>query len=140
MPFLRSLFQGGFEMSWAYAESRVRAALEEAEGNALQTKRLLLEWIEKDTKLLHGLAEPHMNAIITHAIGYVTREKQEGDRIVLSPEQPGIGLVQGIVEGRGGSFGRPPDGTIPPPGKTSERHVEAIHILAAGGKGKQKKE
>lgn len=125
-------------MSWAYAESRVRAAVDEADGNALETKRLLLEWIEKDHKLLHGLVEPHLNGIITHAIGYVTREKPEGDRVVLSPDQPGIGLVQGVVDGRGDTFGRPSDGNVPKPGKASERHVEAIHILAAGAKSKKK--
>lgn len=125
-------------MSWAYAESRVRAAVDEAEGNALEAKRLLLEWIGQDAKLLQGLVEPHLNGIITHAIGYVTREKPEGDRIALSPDQPGIGLVQGVVEGRGDAFGRPSDGNTPKPGKASDRHVEAIHILAAGAKSKKK--
>lgn len=126
-------------MNWSYAESRIRAAVEEAEGNTLEAKRLILEWTEKDPKLLKGLTEHHINGIITHAIGYVTREKPEPDRIVLTGGEPGIGLVQGMVEGRGDAFGRPPEGNTPRPGKASERHVEAIHTLASSKKRKDDK-
>lgn len=60
-------------MSREYAMSRVRDALEKADGNHMKAQRLLLAMIEKDQTLLIGLVAPHLQSIITHAITHADK-------------------------------------------------------------------
>lgn len=145
-------------MSHEYARSRVREAIEQADGNYMKAQRMLLNWIEKDANLLLGLAGPHMQSIVSYAIGHELADEQarEGGAGTIIKGQAaqkkqiaqedlgdfGKSLLQSLKGGP--RFGEEqPRGTVSPPGKASQQHVETMRALAAAsaakGRGRQAK-
>lgn len=139
-------------MSQEYARARVKEALEQSDGNYMKAQRMLLNWIEKDANLLLGLAGPHMQSIISYAIGHE-----------LSDEQEKTGGTAKVIKGKGGAkkatvreedlgdFGKSllsslkggprfgeeqPRGTVSRPGKASQKHVDAMRMLATASAAK----
>lgn len=130
-------------MSQEYALSRVRDALEKSDGNHLKAQRLLLAWLEKDHTLLLGLVAPHLQSIVTHAVNHAAnpRKISGGKKVDASPEETGefgVAVLESLKGGRsegGFGFGEPaPRGTVSPPGRASQSHVDAIHQIAGGKK------
>jgi hypothetical protein len=127
-------------MSHEYAMSRVRDALEKAEGNHSKAQRLVLTWIEKDHSLLFGLVAPHLQGIISHAVNHASTppKKKMPKKINLdeeSSDQFGLALVQGM-RGTSGNFGEALPRDLSKPGKASQKHIDAINKLASAGKDK----
>ncbi|MDR3518275.1 MAG: hypothetical protein P4M00_20965 [Azospirillaceae bacterium] len=60
-------------MSDNYVDSKVRDALRAAQGNRGRAQRLLVGLLEQDSRLLRGLAQPFLKAIVAAAIERVTR-------------------------------------------------------------------
>lgn len=133
-------------MSHDYALSRVRDALEKSDGNHLKAQRLLMTWLEKDSSLLLGLAAPHIQGIVAHAISHVIQPpKVQGKKIDIDPDSTGefgAALLESLKGGRNGGssvgFGESERGLVSRPVKASQKHVEAIHKLA--GKPPSKKD
>lgn len=140
-------------MSHEYAMSRVRDALEKSDGNHSKAQRLILAWLEKDQTLLFGLVAPHLQGIIGHAIGHLTQPALLKKPLPKRIEPVGTGefgsaLLESLKGGRaqGVGFGHSEAG-LSKPSKASQKHVDAIHKLAAGtatkkvsGKGRRKKD
>jgi len=55
-------------MSKDYIESRIRAALKQHNGNAHNARKQIIAWTYEDTKLLEGLAKPHLSGIVAYNI------------------------------------------------------------------------
>lgn len=102
-------------MSQEYALSRVRDAIDKEGGNHLKAQRLLLEWVKKDQTLLIGLVAPHVPSIISHAVNHVASQP-DTKKSHMPAEVELVDL---------------------PPSKASQRHIDAIHILAGAGKTKK---
>lgn len=132
-------------MSYEYAMSRVRDALEKSEGNHLKAQRTLLSWIEKDHSLLLGLSAPHLQGIISYALKQAALpEKKAMPKHVDLPEEAtgefGEAMLQSLKGGRaeGVGFAQPSGvGGISKPGKASQSHIDAITKLAGGKKDKE---
>lgn len=104
-------------MSHEYAISRVRDALEKSGNNQAKAQRLIANWIEKDHSFLLGLSAPHLQGIIAHAIvqAGLPQSKKLPKHVDLEQEKAR-------------------------PGKASQKHIDAIQILAkASEKNKDKK-
>lgn len=132
-------------MSREYAMSRVRDALDKSDGNHMKAQRLLLQWIEKDHSLLFGLVTPHLQSIITHAIGHAALPEKP-KKAPNAPPQKKAGAKEtgefgrAMLDSLGGkgesaAFGQP-DGMVPRPGSTSQKHIDTMRALAAAAKTK----
>jgi len=130
-------------MSQEYALSRVRDALEKSGGNHMKAQRLLLSWLEKDNTLLLGLVAPHLQSIVTHAVNHAANPRKiSGDtKVDAAPDETGefgVAVLESLKGGRSeGGFGfgeASPRGTVSPPGRASQSHVDAIHQIAGGKK------
>ena len=55
-------------MSSDYAERKLQEAVAEAGAAPTATRRLVLEWIERDEQLLRALVRPFLAGIIGHAV------------------------------------------------------------------------
>lgn len=137
-------------MSREYAMSRVKDALEKADGNHLKAQRLLLQWLEKDHSLLFGLVTPHVQSIITAAIAHVTQPPRKAPPAPAPKKEKvstkekgefGDALLSSLNDPQGGAatFGEATPRGLSKPGKASNRHVDAINALAKAGRAKDKK-
>ncbi len=138
-------------MSKEYALSRVKDALDAADGNTAKATRMVMHWLEKDQSLMVGLVAPHLKSIVTHAVSYVDRhggekaaEKSKADEVLSDPVPEGdatgtsilenlLGLGSGTAPGH--QFGELDDAPTKP-GKASAAHIDAIHKIA-GNKSKE---
>lgn len=130
-------------MSREYALSRVKDALDAADGNTSQAARHIMHWLEKDQTLMVGLIAPHLKSIVTHAVSYVSRHegelpKAETPPVLSDPIPEGDATGTSILEnllglsssgGAGQSFGSLDDAPTRP-GKASAAHIDAIHKIA----------
>jgi hypothetical protein len=129
-------------MTHEYAMSRVRDALEKAEGNHLKAQRLILGWLEKDQTLLFGLVGPHLQGIVSHAVNHASAppKKQMPKRVDLGDADDfGAALIKGMKGNAGGNFGEAPPRDLSKPGKASQKHIDAINTLVGGKKKEDKK-
>lgn len=135
-------------MSYEYAISRVRDALEKSEGNQLKAHRLLMTWLEKDQSLFFGIAAPHINSLLSYAIGQAAQpeKKPMPEKLNLSEEETGEfsevfleSLQGGRNTGSGVGFGETaPRGAVNPPAQASKAHIDAITQIAQAGEAKGK--
>jgi hypothetical protein len=131
-------------MSYEYAMSRVKDALQKSEGNHMKAQRLIMQWLEKDHSLLFGLVTPHLQGIITHAVNHVGNpvKKPAPRKIEIGDTgEFGAAVVQSLKGGRvkASTFGQPSSQPSAPPTKASKAHVDAINALVKAGKAKEEK-
>lgn len=117
-------------MSRKYALSRVRDALEKSEGNHLKAQRLLLSWLAGDHSLLVGLAEPHLQGIIAHALAHAATPVKAASVPAAPLDDFGAALLRGVKADEAPAFGALQARGVPKPGKASSRHVDAITRIA----------
>lgn len=60
-------------MSDAYVAGKLREALILSKGSRAAAQRLLMVWAASDDKLLRGLAQPFLKAIVGHAVSRTLR-------------------------------------------------------------------
>lgn len=127
-------------MTRDYIEKRIYEALKLTGGNATKARSLIIQWTQEDSKLLRGLAHPHLTGIVAHAISRVQNKKDEPVAVpVPDPEsdpehQFGLEILKAIAGGGAARFGMEESG--PPARKqpASQRHIDAIRQMA-GKKG-----
>lgn len=132
-------------MSYEYAMSRVKDALQKSDGNHMKAQRLIMQWIEKDQSLLVGLVGPHLQGIVTHAVNHAGNPvKRPPPRKIEVGEtgEFGAAVVQSLTgaktAGKSASFGQPSPQPVAAPTKASKAHVDAINALVKAGKAKEK--
>ncbi len=129
-------------MSKEYALSRVKDALEQADGNHLKASRIITDWLKNDQSLLIGLMEPHLKSIVTHAITHVEQKPDQenvNEQSIGDKGDPiGEALVEGLTVGSDAAkFGeKTPEGT-PKPQKASQSHIDAMNAIAEASKDKK---
>lgn len=129
-------------MSKEYALSRVKDALEQAEGNHLKASRIITDWLRNDNSLLAGLAEPHIKSIVTHAIAHVDQKpiQEEAKQQSTGDKGDPIGeaLVEGLTAGSDSAkFGQKAPEGIPKPQKASQSHIDAMTKIAEASQEKK---
>ena len=124
-------------MTHEYALSRVKDALEKSGGNHLKAQRLILTWVEKDHTLLFGLITPHLQGIISHAVNHVEQpvKKKAPQKIALNDAEAGEfgAAIMGSLRNGSAGFGEAMPRNIGKPGKTSQKHIDAINSLVKAG-------
>lgn len=136
-------------MSREYALSRVRDAIDKSDGNHLKAQRLLLQWLEKDQSLLVGLVVPHIPAIVSHAISHVMHVGDApaagATAVALEVDETQMGefgeaLLSSLKGGRhdGVGFGEAAPRNLGKPAPASQKHIDAINIIAARKNGDKK--
>lgn len=133
-------------MSYDYALSRVKDALEKSDDNHLKAQRLLFSWLQKDNTLLLGLVAPHIQGIISHAIAHVSQPAKKAvasKKINLEDHETGEfggAVLESLRGGKGetGNFGEAAPRGVSKPGKASKAHVDAINKLVSASKNKNK--
>ena len=136
-------------MSREYSLSRVRDALDAADGNKAEAQRILMRWLEKDQSLMVGLVAPHLKSIVSHAVDYIdsksradetppdeemhSRPSPEGDATGANILETLLGQSKGSGGPQFGNFDEP----ATRPGKASAKHVKAIHAIARKQKPKK---
>lgn len=140
-----------------YLQNRIREALKKAGGNKNLARQQLIAWTYEDAKLLHALARPHLDGIISYNIDRVLSGRTESPAQEETGQKPGPtgknapGQRAGKVEDFGMELLRAvaaSDATIfgqeagAPPvkrGQASRRHVDAIMKMAGGAQKKKSK-
>ncbi len=129
-------------MSYEYAMSRVRDAIEKCDGNHLKAQRMLITWMEKDQSLVLGLMAPHIPSVVSFAVSHALQPQSKSlpKKVIVDEKSNAFGAaLVGSLKGAGGlgdvSFGQSaPRGSINPPGKASKSHVDAMRTLASKSK------
>jgi hypothetical protein len=123
-------------MSREYVEKRIKEALKLTGGNATKARQQVIAWTYEDSKLLQGLAQPHLTGIVAHAISRVVNKKDELEILPEPPQEPmdrsqefGMEILKAIASGASARFGQE---DIAPPVKkqpASQRHIDAIRQM-----------
>lgn len=119
----------------AYADRRVREALELARGNQTEALRILMARARRDEKLLFALTRPWLRGIAAHALERALKtpapEPRPAQQVEARDMQDILAELERNFEKPGPIAGRRVD-TRPP---TSERHRAAIHAIAGAYRG-----
>ncbi len=127
----------------SYAENKIAEAIRLAKGNPTRARQTVMEWCEKDSKLLIGLTRAHLNGIVAYNIDRVASGRADKAKEKTPPPQKpkiptqekfGMEILKAVV-GSSSQFGM----DTPPrkKGQASQQHIDAIKALAAKSKAKK---
>lgn len=130
-------------MNWAYAERKIREALQATEGDEARARKKIAALAEEDVDLLRALSSPHMTGIIAHAVGHVASKKEPEAPLPepdLAPDPKntfGLEILKSIAGGGSARFGQ--ENSVPPVRKqaASQRHIDAIKQMVSGRNGEK---
>ncbi len=138
-----------------YLENRIREALKKAKGNKHLARQQLIAWTYEDSKLLHALARPHLEGIISYNIDRMlsgrTVEKPDNTETETSPkrapasakakkgEEFGMDLLRAVVATDATVFGQESSAPSSKRPQTSKRHVDALMKMASSVQSKKSK-
>jgi hypothetical protein len=145
-----------FFMTRDYADHKISEALRLSGGNAAKARRLVQAWFFEDPKLLLELTRPHWNGIVAYAVdrgarmalddapeNAVSKKAKKAAAASAKPsskEGPiGKEMLRSFVSEKAPKFGHE-GGAAPARRTASQNHVDAIHMLAAKGRQKTKKD
>ena len=132
-------------MSKEYIYNRIKEAMRLHKGNSVKARQQVIAWTYEDPKLLHALARPHLNGIVSYAIDRFQRGAlddgddariHESDLNRPTDDEFGKELLRSMVTGKPEIFGEEPSGTYHEKSRASKRHQDAMRFLA----GKSKKD
>ncbi len=133
-------------MSRDYIEKRVKEALKLTGGNATKARTQIIQWAQEDSKLLYGLAYPHLTGIVAHAISRVQNRKLEPEAVPTIPDPSsdpdklfGLEILKAIAGGGAARFGLENDAAPVRKQPASQRHIDAIRQMAGKKGGDTKK-
>lgn len=141
-------------MSRKYAESRIREALKQTDGNVTKARHLITSWCKNDHRLVLELTAPHMVGISSHAIQRVIRLDEEQaqsaeEPIAVEPIQEevlvkggqadafGLEILKAVAGNKNPKFGMNVNkvgGNKRP--KVSAQHIDAINQMVRKSKNK----
>ena len=128
-----------------YADDKLSEALKLAKGNKSRTKAQILAWIAEDHKLLLGLAKPHLQGIISLAVERAIELEKRAAKgeVPKAPKETkgerfGLDLLKAIGGPNAAKFGQ--EGNAPPVRRkeASDKHIDAMKLLASKSKNKPK--
>ena len=130
-------------MSLNYTENRIKEALRTNGGSAAKAKRQLFSWLYEDHKLLLDITQPHLNGIVAYAVDRVlcrttkTDEEmfeEEAETAALSTSSKdtlGKDILKGFIAKDVTHFGQESYGIPVRKKAASQKHIDAMHMLAA---------
>jgi hypothetical protein len=141
-------------MTDSYAEQKVSEALRLSGGNPAKARRQIQAWFYEDTKLLMELTRPHWNGIVAYAVDRAVQRALRGEdtapareekkvKKAVTGKEPSFGkeMLRSFVSDHAVKFGHEASAPAPTGRRTaSQTHVDAIHLMAAKGKQKPKKD
>lgn len=139
-----------------YVENRIREALKKARGNKNLARQQIIAWTYEDAKLLHALARPHLDGIVSYNIdrllsGRSGAAKEEGVNARPQTKTPasaaqkakaddfGMELLRAVAASDATIFGQEAGAPPAKRGQASRRHVEALMKMAASVERKKPK-
>lgn len=146
-------------MTIDYAENRIKEALRLSGGNVSQARRQIQAWLYEDHKLVLSLTRPHLNGIIAYAVDRVLNAQLRGedDSDTDAAEQAetvakakaaaaskrrsdaiGREILKSFAAQDTARFGH--ENSAPPTQRkaASQAHVDAIHLMAAKSRQKNR--
>lgn len=140
-------------MTRDYADHRVSEALRLSGGNAAKARRLIQAWFFEDPKLLLELTRPHWNGIVAYAVDREAQRTLRGEdtpapqpkkqkKTAATGKEASFGkeMLRSFVSENAAKFGHESNAAIPSKRVASQAHVDTIHMLAAKGKQKTRKD
>ena len=133
-------------MSRAYADKKIKQALQVNDSDVKRTSRDIIELCVRDHDFLLGITEPFLRGIIGHAVQRVAKpalKKSETpapktlDIEKLSAETGlGADIVKTVMGSKGHKFGTQDKtrSTLGRKTKASKKHVDAMKMLASSSK------
>ena len=134
-------------MSLSYVESKVREALKISGGNVVRARQQLIAWTYEDSKLLHALTKNHMTGIVAYHVdrvlsGRTAKPKpppSQPKKPTVAPEpgdEFGQEILKAVANSSSAVFGLEGYSAPQKRGQASQRHIDAIHQMAAKQKSK----
>lgn len=135
-------------MTLDYADHKVSEALRLADGNTAKARRQIQAWFYEDSKLLMELTRPHWKGIVAYAVDRAADRARRGEDVPAPkakkgkkpPASFGKEILKSFVAEHAPQFGRESAAATPGRRTASQTHVDAIHLLAAKGREKSKKD
>ncbi|MGB4057411.1 MAG: hypothetical protein WBK77_04945 [Alphaproteobacteria bacterium] len=122
-----------------YAEDRIREALKKHKGNALKSRKQVIEWALEDELLMLGLVKPHLNGIVAYNIERVASGRSDKAKSLeplakkikssTAKDRFGMEILKAVVAENAAQFGF--DDKPARPKGASQSHVDAIRKLAS---------
>lgn len=128
-----------------YADKKIREALQLASGDKEKTELILATLIQNDVQLLKELTAKHMRGIIGYNIERVTGTKKASQKLAQTRKRSakkavsnsfGMKMLKAAAGTQAGVFGFD-DGVHHKPQAASQKHIDAIHAIVAGGRGRR---
>ena len=125
-------------MSDCSVETRIREALSRAGGSVARARIQILDEAARDHDLLYGLTRPHLSGIVAYAVDRVVRKKAapadsppaEPAIQALPGEAFGKELLKALALGDPARFGEESFSASARRGGASQRHIDAIRLIA----------
>ncbi len=124
-------------MTRDYVEKRIKEALKLTGGNATKARTQIIAWAQEDSRLLYGLAHPHLTGIVAHAISRAQNKKTEPGLIPPIPDSDadpdslfGLEILKSIAGGGAARFGLENEAAPMKKQPASQRHIDAIRQMA----------
>jgi hypothetical protein len=122
-----------------YTIGKVRQALEAAKGSRTVAQKLLMDWAERDPRLLIGLTRNVLPAVIGTMLARVGGGGQGTTpavvragpaRPVTPPATTMANALNTVIDRNAPRFGLNDGSATPPPAQTGEGHSNAVRLLA----------
>jgi hypothetical protein len=122
-----------------YTIGKVRQALEAAKGSRTVAQKLLMDWAERDPRLLIGLTRNVLPAVIGTMLARVGGGGQGTTpavvragppRPVAPPATTMATALNTVIDRNAPRFGLNDGSATPPPAQTGEGHSNAVRLLA----------
>lgn len=135
-------------MSLDYVEQKIQEALVLSGGNAAKARRQIQAWFFEDPLLLLELTRPHWNGIVAYAVDRAQNRALRGETTVAprkpkkaeAPQQSiGKDMLKSFVAQNTSKFGLESSGPPLARKTASQDHVDAIHLIAAKSRKKNKR-
>lgn len=133
-------------MSKEYAEDRIKDALRMHGGNLTLARQQIMSWAFEDSRLLAGLARPHLNGIIAYQVervasGRADKERQAAPVAAQKSAQTkqgayreenfGLDLLRAVAASDAAIFGMESVARPMKKGAASTQHIDAIRHIAS---------
>jgi len=134
-------------MSRDYAEQKLSEALRLAGGSPAKARMQIQTWLYEDHRLLLEITRPHWNGIVAYAVDRAVARALRGDEAPkevpqLTKEQErleehfGKDVLRSFVSEHAAQFGL--EISPVPKRAASQTHIDALHLIAAKSKQKDK--
>jgi len=125
----------------SYTIGKVRQALQSAKGSRTVAQKLLIDWAERDPRLLIGLTRNVLPAVVGTVLARVGGTTADAPAPVVragpprpvvapAPQTTVASALNTVIDRNAPRFGLNDGSATPPPAQTGEGHSNAVRLLA----------